>query len=175
MRLGRLILDFSSGGPVIRTGSGSWTQTCPFRLRACPRPDRRIPCGRVRRYGSGSCWGISSSCPGTWTWIWSGTYAVLGVALVMEPDEGKAPATPRVALLGQVDIANVSVLFKQRHQIVGHRTEGKIANPDGVHAVNVTWGTTEATATSTTVITVGHFVWKGNLVSCRSESSNISL
>ena len=41
----------------------------------------------------------------------------------MLPDEGKAPATPRVALLGQVDIANVSVLLKQRHQIVGHRTE----------------------------------------------------
>ena len=38
------------------------------------------------------------------------------------PDEGKAPAAPRLALLRHVDVSDLAVLLKQRLQILGHST-----------------------------------------------------
>jgi len=39
---------------------------------------------------------------------------VLGIALVEEPDESEAPASPGVPLLWHVNVSNVSVFLKQR-------------------------------------------------------------
>jgi len=87
---------------------------------------------------------------------------VLGVALLVVPDEGKAPAAPGLALLRHVDVSDLAVLLKQRLQILGHSTEWKVANSEGVHTVYVTGGTAESAATSSTatIVTVRHiFIW----------------
>jgi len=91
-------------------------------------------------------------------------HRILGVPLVMVPDKGKATAAPGAALQREVHVADVAVLLKQRHQILGLGTVGQVAHAQRRHPVDVTGRTTEpaATAAASTIastiaaISVGH-------------------
>lgn len=66
-----------------------------------------------------------------------GVHRVLGIAFVVETDEGEATALLSVAVPGDVDVAHTAVLLKDPPQRVRGSTVGQVVHLEGRHALHV--------------------------------------
>lgn len=66
-----------------------------------------------------------------------GVHGVLGVALVVEADEGEAAGLLGVAVPRDVHVADAPVLLEDAPQGVGRRAVGQVVHLEGGHALHI--------------------------------------
>lgn len=66
-----------------------------------------------------------------------GVHRVLGIAFVVETDEGEAAALLGVAVPRDVDVAHAAVLLEDPPERVRGRTVGQVVHLEGRHALHV--------------------------------------
>merc|ERR1719350_2614483 len=67
------------------------------------------------------------------------TQSLLGILLVIEPDEGEPPGPARLTVAGDEHVTNLAILFKHFLQILLMSLEGDVSNPQGCHPVHIIW------------------------------------
>jgi len=64
-------------------------------------------------------------------------YNYLGVSAIVVANEGKSPGSASSSFTGDVDVSHITVLLKQRLQVLWMSPVREVVNPEGNHVIHV--------------------------------------